>query len=542
MTTLAHGRHEAVRGGALTGTRPLVRLALRRDRVRLPVWLVVIAAIIAVTPPSFDELFPTEAARAAYAAGVTANPALLSIQGPIFGTSLGALTAGRLMTITSVLVALFNVLTVLRHTRAEEEAGRRELLGATVVGRQAGLAAAVAVVLGADAVLAVAVSGLLAGAGLPVAGAVALGLALGAVGAVFAAVAALAAQLTEGVRAASGLALGALGVAFVLRAAGDAGTAGWLSWLSPIGWAARVRPFAGDRWWVLGLAAAVAIALGALAAALSSRRDLAAGMLPARLGAASAPPALAGPFGLAWRLQRGPLLGWTSAFVVAGAVFGGIAKGIGSLLDSSPEVVAILRRLGGSGGLADVFLAAEFGILGLLASAYAISATLRLRSEETDGRAEAVLATATGRARFVSSHLVIALAGPAALLLGAGAAAGAVYGAAVGDVAGRVPRLVAGALAQLPAVWVLAGIALALFGVLPRAVAGAWAALVVFLLFGQFGQILRLPQWVLDLSPFTHLPRTLGADAALTPLVWMAVIAAALLGVGFAGFRRRDVG
>ncbi len=541
-TPVRTGRHEAGRGGPLTGTWPLIRLALRRDRLRLPIWVLVITAIIAVTPASFGELYPTEAGRASYAAGITSNPALMAMQGPIFGTSLGALTAGRLMTIAGVLVSLVSVLTVIRHTRAEEEAGRRELLGATVVGRQAGLAAALAVVLGTDLVLAVAVMAVLLSVGLPIAGSVAMGLALGATGAVFAAIAAVAAQLTEGARAASGIALGALGVAFVLRAAGDVGEATWLSWISPIGWAPRVRPFTGERWWVIGLSVAVAVAVGALAYALSAHRDLAAGVLPTRLGAKAASPALSGPFGLAWRLHRGTLLGWTVAFVLAGAAFGGIAQGIGRLLDSSPELVAIVAQLGGGGTIVDVFLAAEFGILGLLASAYAISATSRLRSEETDGRAEIVLATAVGRARWTASHLVVGLLGPAVALLGAGLAAGLVHGAAIGDVAGQMARLVGGALAQLPAVWVLTAITLALFGVLPRLGVGAWAVLVVFLLFGQLGQILRLPQWVLDLSPFTHLPRTLGGEVAVTPLLWMGLIVAVLLAVGVVGFRRRDVG
>lgn len=528
---------------ALAGTGPLIRLVLRRDRVRLAVWLAVLTAVPAATPRAFTELFPTDAARAGYAAGVASNPALMSIQGPIFGSSLGALTAARTMTITATLVALLSVLTVVRHTRAEEEAGRRELLGATVVGRQAGLGAALMVVLGVDLALAATVTAALAGAGLPLAGAVATGVALAGVGAVFAAVAAVAAQLTTGARAATGIALGVLGAAFLLRAAGDAGTTPWLSWLSPIGWAAQVRPFTGDRWEVLGLPAVATAVAVAAAFTLSGRRDLAAGLLPPRPGRAGATAGLAGPFGLAWRLHRGTLLGWTAGFAVIGAVFGGIAQGIGRLLDSSPGIVEIVRGIGGAdGGLVEVFLAAEFGILGLVASAYAIASALRLRSEETDGRAEALLATAVGRRRWALSHLVVALLGPAVALLAAGLAAGLVHGVAVGDVTGQVPRLAGGALAQLPAVWVLAGVAAALFGLAPRLVVVAWAVLVVFLLLGQFGRLLGLDQWVLDLSPFTHLPRTLGTRPDPAPLLWLTGTALALLAAGLAGFRRRDLG
>lgn len=99
-----------------------------------------------------------------------------------------------------------------------------------------------------------------------------------------------------------------------------------------------------------------------------------------------------------------------------------------------------------------------------------------------------------------------------------------------------------GTLAQLPAVWVLVGVALALFGALPRLTAGAWAALVGFVLIGQFGQLLALDQWLLDLSPFTHLPRSLGTEPEVTPLVLLTLVGGALVAVGLVGLRRRDIG
>lgn len=269
-------------------------------------------------------------------------------------------------------------------------------------------------------------------------------------------------------------------------------------------WVARVRPFAGERWWLLVLFAATAGLLAAAAFALSTRRDIAAGVLPPRLGAAAAPgrpvrPGLAAaprrPAGLDGRLRAGR---------------GGVRRyrpehRLGARLQ--PGVIDILRRLGGGGqDLVDTFLAAELGILALLASGHAVSAALRLRSKETDQRAEPVLATGVGRVRYAASHLLFALLGPAAAPLAAGTAAGLVHGALVGDVPGRLGVLVAGALVQLPAVCVLTGIALALFGLLPRLTVPAWAALVAFVLFGQFGALLRLDRWLLDLSPFIHLP------------------------------------
>jgi polyether ionophore transport system permease protein len=106
-------------------------------------------------------------------------------------------------------------------------------------------------------------------------------------------------------------------------------------------------------------------------------------------------------------------------------------------------------------------------LLGLIAAGYAIQATLRLRDEETSGRAEPVLSTAAGRLRWAASHLVFSILGPAAALGAAGLAIGLSHGLNTGDVGRELPRVLAGAMVQLPAVWVLAAIAVVLFGLLP---------------------------------------------------------------------------
>ena len=180
-------------------------------------------------------------------------------------------------------------------------------------------------------------------------------------------------------------------------------------------------------------------------------------------------------------------------------------------------------------------------IFALAAAGYAIQATLRLRAEEEGLRAEPVLATAVGRLQWATSHLVFGLLGPAVALAAAGLAEGLVYGLVGGDVGRELPRVLAGALVQLPAVLVLAGIAMALFGLLPRLAAVSWAALATFAFLALFGPLLQLSHWLLDLTPFTHIPRLPGGAVTATPLVWLLVVTAALVAAGLAGFRRRDL-
>jgi ABC-2 type transport system permease protein len=530
-----------------TGTGQLFRLALRRDRIVASVWILGLFLFALSQAASIVSLYPTQAdldRLARTAGGIGANPAVVALQGPAYDASTyGGATAWQVVTPGVFLIGLMSLMLMTRHTRQEEETGRAELVSSAVVGRYAWLTASLLFVLAVNVVLAAVTTLGFIALDLPVAGSIALALDLGLNGVVFAGVAAITAQLTEYSRPANGMAFAALGAAFLLRAVGDSATElSWLSWLSPIGWAERFQPFAGERWWVLLLPVALILVLLVAVAALLVRRDVGAGVLPARLGSAAAPPWLRSPLGLAWRLQRGALLGWAIGSAVAGLSFGVIAQDMVQFAEEDPETAKILATLGGAGSITDIFLAAILSWIGMLAAGYAVQATLRLRAEEAELRAEQVLATAVPRTGWAGSHLLVAAVGSAVVLAVGGLLAGLAHGLRAGDLGGELPRVLGGALVQLPAVWVMAAIGAALFGLLPRLVVGAtWAVLAVVLFITMFGEPLQLGRWVLDLSPFAHLPRLPAAAFTATPLAWLLATAVVLAALGLAGFRRRDL-
>jgi ABC-2 type transport system permease protein len=226
--------------------------------------------------------------------------------------------------------------------------------------------------------------------------------------------------------------------------------------------------------------------------------------------------------------------------VIGGLAMGSIASQVGEFVDSD-SARDMIMKLGGERGLVDAFLSAEMGIVAVIVAAYGISAALRLRVEETTFRAEPILATRTSRVRWASSHVVIALGGTTLLMLVFGVFGGFAYGAAADDMAG-FGRVLVAALVQLPAMWVLTGITVLVFGFAPGLVLAGWGALVVFLMLGQLGPVFGLPQWAMDISPFTHTPKLLGGEFAAMPLVWLTLVAAALVAAGLVGFRRRDIG
>ena len=438
----------------------------------------------------------------------------------------------------SVFVALISLLLVGRHTRGDEEAGRAELVLSTATGRYAPTTAALLVVAGADLSIAAAVTLGLIAYGLPVAGSLGLGAWFGAVGLFFAAVAAVSAQLSPNARTASGIALAVLGASYGLRAGGDAG-ADALSWLSPIGWAQQTRPFADERWWPLLLLLTVTIALIALAYRLLARRDHRAGLLPDRPGPPTAAPALGTPVGLALRLQRGTLIAWSVGLGLLGIVYGAVAEGIEDLVEDNDQLREILARVGGV-ELVDSFYASSLLILALIGTGFTIQSTLRARGEESAGRAAVVLATATSRASFGASHLAVALAGSVVLLAAGGLGEGTGVALSTGDL-GELPRLVAASLAHLPAMWVLGGIAALVFGLAPRAVMLVWGAFALCFFLAMFGELLDVPGWLIDVSPYSHIPDVPATELTPAPLIVLTLIAAALIAAGLAAFRHRDL-
>jgi ABC-2 type transport system permease protein len=526
------------------GVTGLVRLVLRRDRVVLPLWVFVLAILPVSYASAILSLYPTAADRAGYAQGLRDTPAELALIGPVFGSSAGALSVWR-SGFLFVFVAMANLLTVVRHTRAEEDAGRRELLGATVVGRKAPLTAVLLVVLAADVSVGLIAAVGLRSVGLGGTGSLAFALGIVVCGATFAGVAAVTAQVFETAGAARSAAFAALGAVYLLRAAGDAGgngnTISWLSWLSPLGWVQQVRPYAGERWWLLLLPGLLATVLGAGAYRLTERRDVGGGLFATRPGPARGAGWLGSPFALAWRLQSRALLGWSAAFAVVGVVFGATAHSAKEQLGGSQRIADLLARLGGSGNVSDAFLAASLGIVAFGAAGYTVTTTLRLRTEETSLRAEPILATGVRRLAWAASHLVFAFGGAALIVAITGLTAGLAVAAASGD-ANDVLRLVGAALAQLPAVWVFSGLATALVGLAPRWSIAAWGVLAACLLLGQIGETLDLDPRLLDISPFTHAPKLPGGAFSATPLLWLLSIAGTLSLAGLVGLQRRDIG
>lgn len=540
----AAGRSLADGGGTLAGTGTLIRFNLRRDRVRLPVWILALFTGTASTANNYKTLYADPVDRASVVTTME-SPAGLAMTGPgryLDDYTFGSMMGHQMLGFMAVLVGLMSVLIITRHTRNEEETNRAELVRSTVVGRHAHLAAALSVAVLANLALALLLAFGLGSMGIDsigTGGSLLYGFSHAAVGIVFAAVATVTAQITAQTRGASGMAMAVIGLSYVLRAAGDSGGSDALSWLSPIGWVQRTYVFVDNRWWPLLLCLALAVLSAGAGFVLSTRRDVGAGLRAARLGSPVASAALTRPLGFALRLHRSMLAGFAAGLFLMGAMYGSILGNADDMLKNIDQLQEALQDIGGA-TMAESFASMVMVVLAVVTAVYVVMAALRPRSEESAGRVEPLLATGLSRARWAGSHLVVALAGGTLLLLLAGLGIGAAGAASAGDPE-LFPKLVGASLAYAPALWVTVGVAAVLFGWLPRAASAAWAVPVYAFVVGYLGKLLQFPHWMNNVSPFGHVPQLPAAEMSWTPMVVLTLIAAALLWLGLRGFARRDL-
>jgi ABC-2 type transport system permease protein len=516
-----------------TGTLHLLRLALRRDRVRLSVWIAILTVMMAYAPNAIKLAYPEESQRMARV-NLMKTPAAIMMGGPMFGgneADLGAMMANELMLTLIIATSILAILTVIRHTRVEEENGAAELVLSSVVGRHARTSAALILIGGVNAVLAVTMTAAMAATGFDVVDTAAMCLGVTGVAMVFGAVAAVTAQLWRQARTATGAAMATLALAALVRGAGDvidnAGSA--LSWFSPIAWAQQMRAFVDLRWWPLALLVALAVLLMVATTVLEGRRQYDAGNIPSS-GERPNARSITSVLGLHLTLQRGQTVGWTVGMFLGGLAFGSMTK---SLLDAAKDNELLARVLDAQGNDGVYTTMTQF--LAAAATAYVVTAVMRVWGDEQSGLGEAVLAGAVSRWRWLFTSVAAALIGSAVLMFFAGLGNGLGAGITLGE-PGTIVKLTLAGLAFVPSMAVVAGIA-ALAVALRHAWIG-WLAVTFIVASLYLGALLRLPKWLIDLSPVGR--TTAPSDVPVIALVVMVVVAAAVTALAGWIYRRRD--
>ncbi|HTP21668.1 MAG TPA: hypothetical protein VMJ65_18825 [Solirubrobacteraceae bacterium] len=522
----------------MTGTGAMLAILWRAQRRRLLVWVLVTVGALAFTAISVAQLYKTPEQIASYGQAV-ASDALIAINGHVEGIdTLGGIIQDEFGFIASFLMPLMGLALVAGMTRREEESGRLEALLAGRIDRRVPVVSALALVGTAVLVMDVGFVLSLLVAGIEFGPAVLYALALGMVTVVFAALAAVWAQVVLHSRGVYALGFAAIGLSYILRGVGDVNDTFWV-WLSPLGWLEKTAPFADDsRWWVLLIPMVVATGLSILAVALARRRDLGAALYRQGPGQPSASSWLVRPVGLALHGQRGSFLGWLTGSVALGAIMGALAQQIVDAILGNPSLSDAMGIT--TANAADGFLASTQVYLAVIACGYVVQALDSLRREEAAGRLEPVLAGALGRTRWLGAQVLVVTAGLVVMVVVSAVVFGAATALSTGQ-SGYFGTLLEAGLAYLPAELVIAAVAVLLYGLVPRAFALAWAAFGAVTFIGLLGSGLNLPDWLLNLSPLTHVGKPPVDAIDTTALACLGLVAAFLASAAFAGFRRRRI-
>lgn len=522
------------------GTGALLRATLAHDARRFAPWVLIATGLSVSSVLVYPWAFPDEQARAGLATAISANPALGIIFGPAFDISTSeGFNSWRSLALAGFLTALGAIFAVVRATRAQEDSGQAELLASGVLGRGSRLLTGVGLALVGSLAVGI-VAGVLTGlCGGAWDDSLLLAATFTASGWMFAGVAAITAQLGSDARTASTLAVATLGVLFMARGFAYAADApAWTVWVNPLGWLTETRPASSNNWLPLLWAVVFTVAALGVAFALQARRDFGQGVIAPRAGPARG--TVRTPAQLAIRLNRSQMITWAIAFAVLGVVFGYFATSIHDILEKDAAVASILAAGATTPqALTGAFLVTILSLVGIIAAISGVQLMLRLHSEEIEDRVEIVLAGAVRRSRLYASTVALALVMPAMYVLISGTLIGAI--ASSGDVGVDFGDTLKQAVATIPAVWTITAVSVAVVGARPQVSIAAWVGVLASFVLTLLGPTFKLWDWVLAISPFWHVPNVTESDADWLGLVWITLVMVVLLGVGFTGFRRRDI-
>lgn len=546
----------------MTGLASYVRLLCRSGRIRLALWPAITAVLTYGISVSIHDFYGDPATRGAYAAALEAASVLTSLGGASGGLDqLGGIIANELAILLLPGLATAGIMLSISSTRAEEDAGRTELLMAHPVARTVPLTAGILTVLcslltlGTLATLALVANGVpLVGAEANTAGpsdggALAFGLQLFAYTACFAGIGFVLAEVTEHARDAKRVGMLMVTAFFFVRIAINAGGEGitrpddsiGLSWLTPFGWYDAIAPFAQMRWLPMIALAGVGVAGACLAYALRCNRDMYAGVLRAPPGRVSASAWLRSPAALNWKLIRGMTVAWTVGILAFALLMGSQLPAWVGALKESEAILQLLNREADASTITNMSLLC----CALLAAAAGITQLQGFLREERQERVDLVLAGPVQRLRYWGAAAGQALTTTVMLVILSGVVYAVSGRVALGDGvdadALSIPDVATTTLVFAVPALLITAVAVAWVGMFAQTPWPAWIAFGVGAVFAFVGSMLNLPDWLLELGLFG----AVGNVPMEAPNGWgigvELILAAALVLMGTLVFHRRDL-
>lgn len=524
----------------------LTRFSVKRDWLKLTIWVVALAGLFIGVAAEFPSLYSSQSAMTQIIKTLK-TPAMVSLFGkmPSGPYTLSSIFAIEMTVFMAIVAIVMNFNFMIHNTRGEEESGILEMIQAHSVGRLSNLAAALWEMFGLNLII-----GILYASGLQVIGLhgsdfngnMLLGLGLGMFGFMFATIAAVIAQLTESSRTATILAYLVFGLMYILRMMTDI-THPKYTWFIPMGWIELLSTYKHNSWLPVLLMLILSVVLILVAFYLNNNRDIGSGMIATRPGRAHASMLLRGPLSLFWRLNRVSILVWFFGVMILGMTYGSIFNSIGDVLKTNP----LLKQLLDTSAInqANMLIIKEFvAILMIVFAALAlvpgISLINYLKTGESKGYLEIIHSTATSRLKLFCSIIALAVIASVAVLFAG------IYGLYYGGNSVLTHHLawsvfMRGFYGYLAPVLLMLGISAFLVGWAPRLTVLNYGYLVIGFFIQYFGKLLKLPDWTDKVSPFGFIDQVPVKNFDVGTFWYQVLIAVILIVIGYLGYRRRDL-
>lgn len=524
-------------------TGVLMAFTGKRDRIRLFVWILGISLFVISLAVLMPELYPEQADKMVLAETMK-NPAISFMIGYSAGLENytdGAIMGHFMIVFSAIFAAIMSILLINRYTSEDEEEGRTEMINSLPVGSLSNLSSSFFILCISNIMIA-----LIIGLGMyslrietmDFEGSIFFGACIGATGIFYAAITGLFAQLGSNTRATLGFSFGFLIFDYLIRGIGDTGTEA-LSYITPLGLVVRTEVYVNNHWWPLLIILGLSLVIFIFSLYLNSTRDLGSGLFPTRPGKSSASRFLASPLGLALRLQRTTIIVWLVSMFVIGMAYGSLLDELEGFLQNSELIQQMIPDAPGM-SLTERFVTMLITIISVLGTIPAVMFVLKIASEERKMRTEILLTTPASRNSWLLSYTLI---GFIAVLVIQFVSIFGLWSAAVlvmkDGMSLRV--LLQAALVNMPAMWIFTGLAVFLTGWLPKLTSLTWFYLAYSFFLEYIGAILKVPDWVLNTSPFAHIPKLADDDIEASVLIVMCLISLLLVVAGFIGYNRRDI-
>ncbi|WFA06150.1 MULTISPECIES: ABC transporter permease [Bacillus] len=520
----------------------LSRFIFRLDRIRIPIWIISLTFFTLIVPTAFKDLYGSEQERDGMAQTM-ANPAMTAMTGPadLNNYTLGVMTAHQMLLMTAAVVGLMSILLVTRHTRADEEDGRLEIMRSLPIGRLSYLNASLLVVTVTCIGLALIIGCGLYALGIEsmdLEGSLLYGTALGATGLFFAGVTAVFAQLSDSSRGTIGYSIAVLLIAYLFRAITDVSNQ-TLSWISPLAWVTKAEVYDTNNWWPTVLMIAASLALYIVANYLNAIRDLDQGFLPSKPGKKYASRFLQSPISLALRLQRVGIISWAIGMYVLGASYGSVLGDLESFFSDNETIKQLLQTHEG-GTLLEQFIPMLMIVISLLATVPPIMAVNKLRGEEKKERVVHLIGRTVSRTKLLGSYFIISIVNGFVMI---SLAALGLWSAGTAVVEGGLSfeMIFGAAFSYYPAMLVMISLAVLLIGFYPKLTNLIWLYVFYSFIVLYLGGLFQFSDWVGNISPFGYVPQIPVEDFSFTPLFLLSIFAIVFTVIGFVGFNKRDV-